>query len=605
MKVDPPRLALLCVLLAVGLNGLFALDFMLDPLGLSPVLDGRENLAWAERISAGELPDEPFYRALLYPAILAVMAKAGLLSGAAATIFGVICHLISASLTGLIARRIWQQDAAGWFAGLLYAVYPVAMWFSVQVLDISFAITLFLAAIWLLLRSGDAGRWPNARRGCLLAAGLVGGGAVLARPNFLPAVILLPVLPILLRWVQGEGFRHLLGRGALVCVGLGAVLLLQGLLNLQIGGVFKILPWQGSYNLYAANRDGANGKYFIQQVAFEEVPAGANPTRMESEYLYHQQVGPEAPATVSAMSAHWRAQLVESILEDPLRWLGLMGRKAAYLLNDWEQYNNLSYAYHKERFHWLNWNPLGWGIILLGASVAFSLNWRYLAKREGAALGLVALAYAAGLLLFFVSARFRLPLAPLLCVGCGGLILLLREQASWRIPRIGLAVGLFALLTTAVYGNWWQARDRSAFIQDEILLADAALRVGADGMALDYATKALERDSTRQDARRLQVSANFNLWLGASGPAAGAYWTSLIEAAGKIEQADAMTWFVRGVIKWRNGARSAAVAAWREGLLQYGPQAVSCARALQAVGEVTDLSPSDPGVEAIRELLER
>lgn len=605
MKVDPTRLALLCVLLAVGLNGLFALYFMSDPLGLSPVLDGRENLAWAERIAAGELPEEPFYRALLYPAILAALAKAGILSGAAATVFGVICHLISALLAGLIARRIWQLDLAGWFAGLLYAVYPVAMWFSVQVLDISFAITLFLAAVWFLLRSGDAARGRNASRGCLLAAGLLGGAAVLARPNFLPAVIFFPLLPILLRWVQGGGFRHLLGRGALVGVGLGVVLLFQGLINLQIGEAFRILPWQGAYNLYAANRDGANGKYFIQQVAFDEVPAGANPTRMESEYLYHQQFGAEGPATVSAMSAYWRGQLVESILEDPVRWLGLMGRKAAYLLNDWEQYNNLSYAYHKDRFLWLSWNPLGWGILLLGASAAMLLNGRHLARREAAALWLVALAYAAGLLLFFVSARFRLPLAPLLCVGCGGLVLFLRERASWRFPRIGLVFGLLALLATVAYGNWWQARDRSAFIQDEILLADAALRVGADGVAFDYATRALARDPNRQDARRLQVSACFNLWLGASGPVADALWTSLVDAAGKIEQADAMTWFVRGVIQWRNDAPEAAVAAWREGLLQYGPQAVSCARALQAVGETTDLLPNDPGVAAIRELLER
>jgi|GEM_PF-5436443 len=53
--------------------------------------------------------------------------------------------------------------------------------------------------------------------------------------------------------------------------------------------------------------------------------------------------------------------------EDPAIWLGLMGRKVAYLFNDWEQYNNLSYGYQKARFTFLRFNPLGWGCLLLGA----------------------------------------------------------------------------------------------------------------------------------------------------------------------------------------------------------------------------------------------
>lgn len=584
------------VLAALSLGMGFAFDYLADPLGLSPVLDARENLAWAERIAAGELPAEPFYRALLYPALLSLFPFPLWM----APFFGLLCHWLNALLCGLMARRLWQNTAAAWLAGLIYAVYPVSLYFSVQILDITFALTLFLLGVYGLLRLRERPSWWLAA-----LAGGAAGLAVLARPNFLPAVLLFPALAVWLTYCHGRKWRPALMGGLALLAPLLGFFALQGGINHALSGEFRVLPWQGSYNLYAANREGANGKYFVQQLAFDEVARGMNPTRMESEYLYRQQAGPEATTSVAAMNAHWRAKLIESISEDPLRWLGLMGRKAAYLVNDWEQYNNLSYAYQKDRFPLLRWNPLGWGILLLGAAAALMLGWRRLGRQEASAVALVALAYAAGLLLFFVSARFRLPLAPFLCVGCGGLALLVRERGWWRRPGAGFAIGLLALLATLSYGDWWQARDRDTFIQDEVLLADAALRSGADAKALKYADKALARDPARQDVRRLQVSARFNLWLKAEGPAAEAHWEALLGAIQKIEQADAMTWFVRGVIEWRSGAREAAVAAWREGLERHGNQAASCARALQAVGEDGDWPPDDPAVAAIRALLER
>jgi len=121
---------------------------------------------------------------------------------------------------------------------------------------------------------------------------------------------------------------------------------------------------------------------------------------------------------------------MDEIWEDPSRWLGLMGRKVAYLFNDWEQYNNLSYGYQKARFTFLRFNPLGWGCLLLGAFGGLWMGWPRMERSRAGAVALLLLAYAAGLLLFFVSARFRLPLAPLLCVFCGGIWMQYRRGKS-------------------------------------------------------------------------------------------------------------------------------------------------------------------------------
>ncbi len=42
-----------------------------------------------------------------------------------------------------------------------------------------------------------------------------------------------------------------------------------------------------------------------------------------------------------------------------------MAHKAYALLNNWEQYNNKTFEFHKERLPWLRWNPLCWGMLLV------------------------------------------------------------------------------------------------------------------------------------------------------------------------------------------------------------------------------------------------
>lgn len=562
----------------------FGFEYLLDALGRSPVLDANENLAWAGLIADGQLPDEPLYRALLYPWLLSLFHVEGALLAQLATLFGVCCHCLNALLVAVLAGRLWQNRLSVWLSGVLYLLYPVSMYFSVQVLDMTFAMTLFLAGLLCVVRGSEAvslrSRW-----GCHIAAGLLLGLSVLARPNFLLPLFCVPFAPFILQPDVTRRWRQSVLPACLLSVAMLLPLLGQGVYNVSKSGDFRVLPWQGAYNLYAANHATANGKFFTQSVSFDQIPRGMNPTRMESEYLYRQAREEAGSTSIDSMNRYWRSELWQEVSADPLRWLKLLGRKSLYVLNDWEQYNNLTYAFHKARFSSLRWNPLGWGVLLLGGVVCAVLGYPRAQRGVFISLGLLGLAYAAGVLLFFASARFRLPLVPLLAVLCGGwAVLPWREWCRTR-RRALIQVGVGCLLAAlCVYGNIFDARDEASFIQDELLLADACAKLGEDAEALRYAEAVLLRDSTRTEARRIQVVSLFNLWLvepDVTGKSV--LWSELQQSLGQLPEFDAPSLFIRGVVAWREGDLVAAKSSWREAIQRYGQDASSSAQALQLI----------------------
>jgi 4-amino-4-deoxy-L-arabinose transferase-like glycosyltransferase len=597
--------AIIAVLTCVAYVAGFGFEFFVDPLGRSPVLDGRENLAWASLIAHGQLPDEPLYRALLYPWVLSHFYTDGGVAPLIASLFGLLCHFLNALLVAGLASRLWAKASAAWLSGVLYVLYPVSLYFSVQVLDITFAMTLFLAGLYSLLRGNCLSLAMRRQQyGWYLLAGLLAGFSVLARPNFLLPVVCLPIAPFILGEVAGT-WRRVFGAACLLLVAVLLPLLGQGAYNLSKSGEFRVLPWQGGYNLLTANKTGANGKFYKQVVAFDHIPAGMNPNRLESEYLYRGAMGSDAPLEIDAMNHYWREQLLEDVAGDPQRWLGLMCRKALYIVNDWEQYNNLTYAYHKARFELLRYNPLGWGALLIAAMIGC---WFFRAQCNGRVLlfllGLLVV-YAAGVLLFYTSARFRLPLVPFLAVFCGGFAWMGHAQLLQMRGRLAVLLAVFLIgMSVFVYGDWFEARDRSSFIQDELLLASATARLMEDAAALEYAQAVLVRDPLRREAQVIQTTSLYNLWLTSESAGKSAdYWQQLGASFSVAGEGDATILFIRGVYAWRVGASADAIQLWANAAERYGEAATASIRALQAVGQVQVYAEDDASVLRLKRVL--
>jgi hypothetical protein len=384
------------------------------PLGQVPVLDEQENLAFAEAIVRGELPAEPFYRAPGYALLLAAVRAAGVPAASlfhAALAVGAILHALNAHLIARVAHAWFGGRRAPLLAGLLYALHPVLVHYSTQALDAVPALFFFLLGLAAIAPS-LAGQTESATPAWRwLGASCAWAVAAMFRPNYL---LLWGVLPLLAAWI----WRHRRSPRGVLAAASGAIVFgaVAGW-QWRVSGVPGVLPWQGPYNLWAANQPGTHGRYYVQRHTLPAAVARQNPARAESITLYRQETG-TAPEDIPALNAHWRKRFLDHVRQHPLAWLGLLARKSYALLNDWEQYNNKTFAFHQARSPWLRWNPLGWGVLLVLA-IAGVVRLAQIAPAALVSVAAIAAAAAASAVLFFVSARFRLPLAALATVLAG------------------------------------------------------------------------------------------------------------------------------------------------------------------------------------------
>lgn len=506
------------------------------PLGLIASTDDREILALARQIASLNLPREAFYRAPGYSALLALALHAGLPDQHLmlfARIFNGLCHLASTAMVFGLARTLWPRIGAAYLAATLVGFNPVLLHFAGDALDITLASALLVAGV-------SASVSPRASRGASALAATAFAAATVCRPQLLPLV----GLPMLLAWHAGRR------RAGDLVAGLAPVVVLLGGLatvNYLLAEDFRVLPWQGAFSAWAANHAGANGRYFAQTLTIDAYAEDANTARIESELLYRQQQ-PAKPDDYRTMTRYWRGQSRAAILEAPGRWLQLLASKLRYLLNNEEQYNNKTYAFHKARSPWLRHNPLGWAWVWVMAVAGGLLGWR----RRGVRVVLVAAALCLpGILGFYVSDRFRVPLVPLLAVLAGGVTQWRAAGAGW--PALG-AAGIALALSV-----WPVGYDRAqTLVQDHLMLASSSAAVGWYAPAQAHARSATTLAPGRPAAISLRCVVEFKAWL-ADASAATADWPAWCQQA----SAYALTArLLTAHAHWRAGQTAAALTTW-------------------------------------------
>jgi hypothetical protein len=253
-----------------------------------------------------------------------------------------------------------------------------------------------------------------------------------------------------------------------------------------------------------------------------------------------------------------------AIRHDPASWLGLMVRKTYYLFNDFEQYNNKTFSVQKALSPVLSPNPLGWGLtfVFCVAGVALAIVDRRRFAMSAFLIGVAGL-YGAGVILFFVSDRFRLPLLPFICIGTGAWGL-----ASWRwlgyfhlrqsmapsrpanlmVPASILAAGLLT------FSRGWGVHDLKPSVQDHILLSMAEGKAGQDLEGLRWARRALEESPDHPDAMARAVTSFYNLKIQGVSPERefpDETWQLQAERVARIPQPAPGVRLVQAVALWK------------------------------------------------------
>jgi Flp pilus assembly protein TadD len=433
MAREKPQVCVWPILLAASVAGLAARLAVLSEWHGWPLLDvligdGKVYHVWAGRIAAGDWMggDAVFYQAPLYPYFLAVVRLVAGDSLHAVRLVQAVMGGISCGMVGAAAGRFIDRTA-GWTAGLMLALYPPAVFFDLSVQKS--ALDGFLLAILLALLA-SAPRWKRSR--WWVAPGLVLGLLVLAREN---ALVLAPAAAC---WAIAAGrsapTAWPVRVASLLALLLGLALPLGAVAarNFAVSGEVVVTTSQLGPNLYIGNHAGADGTYVSLRPGRGDARVEADDARRLAEVAMGRSLSSRE------VSRYWVDRTAEQIVASPRRWLTLVGRKAALLVNRAEVADTediYTYADHS---------------VLLGGVLRF---WHFGVLFPLAALGMVlsapqwrrlwvlyalAALYAVSVIAFYVVARYRYPLVPVLAIFAGAAVSAL---AQWVRSRQWSAAG--------------------------------------------------------------------------------------------------------------------------------------------------------------------
>ena len=414
---------------ALAVRLVYFAELWTSPLFSVPVGDGWQYDAWARGIAEGQwLGTGVFYQSPLYPYLLGALYSLAGHSLIAVRLMQAAMGAVSCVLLGRAGRR-FLGDKVGTIAAALLAVYPWAVFSDGLIQKSSLDVLLLTAILALLAEVLSRPHWWN-----VACAGLAAGALTLNREN---AGVLCPVIATWLL-VYAPGARPLktrLARAALFAAAFGAVLLPVGLRNYAVGREFVLSTSQGGSNFYIGNHPGASGTY-------EPLVPGHGSAEYEGDdarKLAERSVG--RPLAAREVSAYWFDTSIAYIRAQPGDWLRLMGRKLLLTLNAAEIADSESieaYSRHSMLLRGLRW--FGFGLVLPLSALGFWItrhDWRRLALLYGMAAGL-----ALSVAVFFVLARYRYPMVPILLLfAAAGLAGVARLETS-SLRRLGPGVAL-------------------------------------------------------------------------------------------------------------------------------------------------------------------
>ncbi|MBW2699457.1 MAG: glycosyltransferase family 39 protein [Deltaproteobacteria bacterium] len=390
----------------------------------------------------------------------------------------VILGTLSVGLTYELGRRLFGP-ATGLIAGLLAACYPMFIFTNALLLGVTLIVFLNLLMLILIASAMPRPSWWK-----WLAAGLLLGLSALLRGNIL---IFGPLAVIaVIAYYGWDNKRRWLSAGLLMFFGCLLALAPATAHNFLIGEDHVLLTANAGANFYIGNNPDSDGIY-IAEARYKGRPMGMSVRDQEANFpavarkeLKQKKVKP------SRVSSFWMGKTFDSIKEKPKRWLMVISKKLKYFFNSYEVPNNRDLEFSKRFSLILSMPWPSFGIIMPLGLLGLALMVRRFRKR-----GLLLMYFAAylfALLAFFVNARYRLPLVPVLLITAA-----VSLRWLWRVlqDRRWLPAIMAVLSLAGLYFLAYQPVDEVGFRTNHLNLGNAYRDLGNNNKALESYDEAI------------------------------------------------------------------------------------------------------------------
>ncbi|PID79360.1 hypothetical protein CSB20_10600 [bacterium DOLZORAL124_64_63] len=457
----PARHALIVAGAAILLRGVLYLQARDSAFLHTPVVDASFFDLWARSLVEGRVfQDQAFFKPPFYAYLLSFLYRLGL--GMTAVLMLQLLVGTGTALLTLAVGRLTFAPRVALTGALICALLPILPFFEIQLLAESWTTALTMGGLLLTLlsvrgksRTGGKSRntdGPQPRLWQPGGAGLLLGLAALGRPNLLPAILVMAL------WVFWKT-RQDAGKptaAILLLAGCAAGMAPATIHNLGYGQPVLISANLGA-NLVAGNSDQADG--------MSAIPVGV---RWDDLQLRTRQAGHTTP---TAASRYLTREALDWMVDHPGRVLQLLGKKVLLFCGGEEPRNNINPRWLAEKEGvWLlaRWWPATW--LMLPLAVVGLILARGRADGGATLLRGYLLAQFLAVLPFFVNARFRAPLLPVLA--------LFAAAAAWELAgrvrrKNGLAAPLLLLIPFLVLanGDWLGLRQEKWLARDHFNLA--------------------------------------------------------------------------------------------------------------------------------------
>jgi len=437
----------LIVVAAVGLRAAYLAESTGTPEFRQPAVDALFHHYWARALATGDwsppgdledpgVREHAFLRPPGYPYLLAGVYRIAGVGPLAPRVVQLVVGVLA--VVGLFAvGRVWLGPVAGLAAAAAGAVYWPLVYFEGELHAAGPLVASLVGASLALLA------WVrHPRLGWAVTAGVLLGVASLLRPNVL---VLVPFAAVWVAWaapLESTRRRRVLG-GVLVAVAAATAIAPATLRNLRVTGRWIPITSSTGLNLYIGNNPDADGL-----VALELDGIGRFGTCFDYPAVVRTLEAREGrPLDDRDVSRWFRDRALAWIAAEPAAALRLAARKAWLYWGPVEVGHNRELELAREHSHVLaalpGFSPL-LGAAVVGLAGLTTARCRRTLTRPTARFGVwvvgAPLALWLSVLPFFVAGRYRLAMAPFLCLLAGAAARCARDALVGGRPGRAVAI---------------------------------------------------------------------------------------------------------------------------------------------------------------------